>query len=98
MGHKLNKKLISLGKPPAKEYAAVNRFRFGHGQEETSERAVHIPVAISGTQGLIDAAVISGQAPLLLGRPTLEKLHVRLDFSSATMNLLKPEINASDRQ
>ena len=74
---------------------AINRFRFGNGQEETSERAVRIPVAISGTPGLIDAAVISGQAPLLLGRPTLEKLHVQLDFRSASMKLLKPEIDAS---
>jgi len=91
----LNQKLIALGKSPAKEYAAINRFRFGNGQEETSERAVRIPVAISGTPGLIDAAVISGQAPLLLGRPTLEKLHVQLDFRSASMKLLKPEIDAS---
>ena len=91
----LNQKLIALGKSPAKEYVAINRFRFGNGQEETSERAVRIPVAISGTPGLIDAAVISGQAPLLLGRPTLEKLHVQLDFRSASMKLLKPEIDAS---
>ena len=58
-------------------------------------KAVRIPVAISGTQGLIDAAVISGQAPLLLGRPTLEKLKVRLDFSTASMKMLNPEITSN---
>ena len=31
---------------------------------------------------------VSGQAPLLLGRPTLGKLDVRLDFQSATMCVL----------
>ena len=67
----------------------------GNGQEETSVKAVRIPVAISGTQGLIDAAVISGQAPLLLGRPTLEKLKVRLDFSTASMKMLNPEITSN---
>ena len=91
----LNQELVSLGKSTAQEYSAINRFRSGNGQEETSVKAVRIPVAISGTQGVIDAAVISGQAPLLLGRPTLEKLQARLDFSSASMKMLSPEITTN---
>lgn len=32
--------------------------------------------------GLTDAAIISGKAPLLLGRPTLKKLGMGLNFKS----------------
>ena len=83
--HSLNQMLKSRGRRPADEYEALNRFRFGNGQEEVSNRAARIPVAICGQTGVIDAAIISGQAPLLLGRPTLEKLDIRLDFQSSTM-------------
>ena len=38
--------------------------------------------------GLIEAAVIKGRAPLLLGRPTLEKLNVKIDFARGTASLL----------
>lgn len=51
-----------------------------------------IPVAIKGIKGVIDAAVISGQAPLLLGRPTLEKLSMSMDFKTMTLRLLQPAI------
>ena len=84
----LNNMLKSQGRRPAEEYDVLNRFRFGNGQEEVSHRAARIPVAICGNTGIIDAAIISGQAPLLLGRPTLEKLDVRLDFQSSTMCVL----------
>ena len=33
-----------------------------------------------GKQGVIRAAIIRGQAPLLLSRPALKRLHARLDF------------------
>ena len=46
----------------------------GNGEAETSE-VTRIPVAIEGKTGLIIAAVIRGKAPLLLGRPSLEKLN-----------------------
>lgn len=45
-----------------------NLFRFGNGQEELSERVVSMPVVIHGRRGRIDAAVIKGDAPLLLSR------------------------------
>ena len=89
--HSLNNMLKSQGRRPAEEYDVVNRFRFGNGQEEVSHRAARIPVAICGNTGIIDAAIIAGQAPLLLGRPTLEKLDVRLDFQSSSMRVLQEQ-------
>ena len=58
-------------------YEADNTFRFGNGMVETTSRAVRIPVGLAKRYG-----VVAGSAPLLLGRPTLEKLHMNLDFKS----------------
>ena len=73
---------------PVQEYAAHSSFRFGNGATEDSSMSVRIPVGIGGRAGVVDAAVISGKAPLLLGRPTLERLRVQLDFGAKTMCFL----------
>ena len=70
------------------EYQAENSFRFGNGAVEKSEVAVRLPVGISGKYGLIDAAVITGCAPLLIGRPTLEKLRAKIDFDQGMLHFL----------
>ena len=64
-----------------------NLFRFGNGQEELSERVVSMPVVIHGQSGRIEAAVIKGNAPLLLSRNTLKSLGARLDFAAETVEL-----------
>ena len=70
-------------------YESLNQFRFGNGEVEKATQAVKIPVCIGGKFGSIDAAVIKGQAPLLLGRPTLKRLNVKLDFGASTLQFLK---------
>ena len=52
-------------------------------------------MAIQGKVGIIGAAVIAGQAPLLLGRPTMEKLNVCLNFERQTMKLPQPAIETA---
>lgn len=47
-----------------------NTFRFGNGMTEQSCRVARLPLGIAETYGSIDAAVIAGSAPLLLGRPS----------------------------
>ena len=69
-------------------YEAENKFRFGNGALEVSSRSVKLPVGLNGKYGLIDAAIISGNAPLLLGRPTLEKLRVHMDFKNNQIQFL----------
>ena len=77
---------------PVNTHATINSFRFGNGALEKSEMAAEmaakIPVGIGGKYGVIDAAIIGRCAPLLLGRPMLEKPEVPLDFRQHTMNLM----------
>ena len=69
-------------------YASDNLFRFGNGMTEQATEAVRLPVGIGKQAGTIDAAIIQGKAPLLLGRPTLERLNVRLNFTNKTMTIM----------
>ena len=64
-----------------------NLFRFGNGQEELSEKVVSMPVMIHGRRGRVEAAVIKGNAPLLLSRNTLRSLKAVLNFAQETLSL-----------
>ena len=74
--------------PAGEVYSAENKFRFGNGALETATQSVRLPVGLNGKYGLIEAAIIGGSAPLLLGRPTLEKLNVHLDFQNNKIKFL----------
>ena len=74
--------------PSGEVYPAENKFRFGNGALETATQSVRLPVGLNGKYGLIEAAVIGGSAPLLLRRPTLEKLTVHLDFQNNKIKFL----------
>ena len=67
-----------IGQPA--EIPELNVFRFGNGAQETSNRVVAMPVCMGGRHGVVRAAVIGGQAPLLLSRPALKTLGARMDF------------------
>ena len=64
-----------------------NLFRFGNGQEELSEKTATIPVGIHGQDGHIEAAVIQGDAPLLLSRSAMKSLGASLNFEKETLTL-----------
>lgn len=49
---------------PIKEYQVENVFRSGNRSVERSQVAVRIPVGVAQQLGIIDAAVISGNAPI----------------------------------
>lgn len=92
--------LREKGLPSGDLYDDVNQFRFGNGALEKSTKSIKLPVGLSGRRGLIDAAVIAGQAPLLLGRPTLEKLNVHMNFQHETVRFMdlppqEMKVNAS---
>lgn len=65
-----------------------NLFKFGNGSEEWSERVVVMPVGLFGRRGTIEAAIIEGNAPLLLSRTTMKSLQTILDFDNETISLL----------
>lgn len=79
--------LAKVGRSVKWKEDQVSHFRFGNGQQEVSRKSVVIPVGISKKLGLIEAAVIGGKAPLLLGRPTLEKMQAQLDFEGRRIHL-----------
>ena len=71
--------------------AEQNVFRFGNGAQEVSQAIVELPVSLAGKRGLVRAAVIKGNAPLLLSRPALKTLRARMDFGSDSLYLFDDE-------
>ena len=96
---RLETMIYAAGFGSVKRREEANLFRFGNGMTERSTEVATIPVGIAKTYGTIDAAVIEGQAPLLLGRPTLVKMGVHLDFTSNVMSFMdqstKMEVNSA---
>ena len=52
------------------------------------DRVVIMPVGLFGRRGTIEAAIIEGNAPLLLSRATMKSLQTILDFDNETISLL----------
>ena len=65
----------------------TNVFPFRNGQEEVSEKVVRLPVGIHGKTGIVKAAVIQGDAPLLLSRSTMKSLRAVIDFEKETLSI-----------
>ena len=63
-------------------------FKFGGDAEGHARWMVSLPTLISGVHGRIQAYIIYGSTPMLLGRPILEKLHAVVDFGNSKMKLL----------
>ena len=74
--------------PAPETKSETNLFRFGNGSEEWSERVVTMPTGIFGRRGSIEAAIIKGNAPLLLSRATMRDLKAVLDFNESKISLL----------
>ncbi|CAE7936776.1 TY5A, partial [Symbiodinium necroappetens] len=62
--------------------AERNTFRFGNGHEEVTNKVVEMPIMVAGRRGAVRAAVIKGQAPLLLSRAALKRLKAQMDFDA----------------
>eukprot|EP00435_Cladocopium_sp_Y103_P006224 s2324_g2.t1 len=58
----------------------TNVFKYGNGERETSHRTVIMPIGLAGRYGTVQAAIVKGEAPLLLSRPALKRLGAVLDF------------------
>ena len=63
-------------------------FRFGGDAEGCARWMVNLPVLIEGVAGRIQAYVIFGATPMLLGRPILEKLQAIVDFGGNRMKIM----------
>lgn len=79
--------LKDLGQPCPTLKRESTLFRFGNGQEEVSDTVAVLPVGIHGRSGTIEAAVIKGDAPLLLSRNTMRSLKAVMDFAEETLSI-----------
>lgn len=64
--------------PP--EFSESNTFKYGNGETEVSNRMVKLPICLAGRRGSIHAAVVKGQAPLLMSRVALKSLEAEMNF------------------
>ena len=80
---------LERGVPLPTPTPEINQFRFGNGHLETTEVSVPLPVHIGGKNGIIRAAVVKGDAPLLISRPALQSLEATIDLSKNELTLVK---------
>ena len=63
-------------------------FRFGGDAEGSARWMVSLPVLIENVPGRIQAFIIFGATPMLLGRPILERLQAVVDFGGGRMKIM----------
>ena len=63
-------------------YYCSKGFRFGNSQREVTEVCCLMPIYVGGVKRKILCYVIDGTAPILFGRPVMEKLGMAVDFSN----------------
>ena len=55
-------------------------FGFGGDGMRKAEWTVRLPVYVNGASGLIECFLVGGSTPLLVGRPILKALKVKVDW------------------
>lgn len=75
------------GIEPPTPFQEVNHFRYGNGQQETAMTSVKLPVFLGSCTGSIKAAVVRGQAPLLISRGALQTLKASINFATNELTL-----------
>ena len=56
-------------------------FHFGGDHQKVSSWTVKVPVYLNGQHGLNQGFVLSGETPMLVGRPVIKALDMTIDFS-----------------
>eukprot|EP00435_Cladocopium_sp_Y103_P032566 s1782_g8.t1 len=73
-------------------FAATNKlFGFGGDANRQADWSVRLPVYIEGQAGYIETFIVEGNTPLLIGRPILQALNIKIDY-----NLNKVSIQDGD--
>ena len=83
------------GRYAPKFKSETNVFRFGNGERETTTTTVIMPVGLAGRFGTVQAAVVRGDAPLLLSRPALKRLGATIDFHGDRLKLFHGDVDMS---
>ena len=69
-----------------------NSFKFGNGSTEVSTEVVPMPVFLAGRRGVISAAIVQGDAPLLISRTALRALQACIDFHKQEIRLFADQV------
>ena len=76
----------------------TNVLKFETGERETTTSPVIMPVGLAGRFGTVQAAVVQGDAPLLLSRPALTRLGATIDFHADRLPVFHEAIDLTDPQ
>lgn len=60
----------------------INHFKYGNGQHEVSQQSIKMPVFVGGRRSIIKAAIVRGSAPLLISRPALRALQLKIPLAT----------------
>ena len=81
------------GIPIPSRQKECNSFKFGNGATEVSTETVPMPVFLAGRRGAISAAIVQGDAPLLVSRSALRALQACIDFHKQEIRLFADQVN-----
>ena len=70
-------------------------FRFGDGVESKSTKCVKIPVRIGSKFKDLSVEVVKNDIPLLIGKPTMSDMGMKIDFANHSLMIGKEKISLS---
>ncbi|CAJ1454178.1 unnamed protein product, partial [Effrenium voratum] len=62
--------------------------RFGGDGNSIASWCIHLPVFMAGYKGRLQVFLVEGRTPLLVGRPILEALKLKVDYEQQTCSIL----------
>ena len=75
--------------PETLAFSQTNKsFLFGGDHRCIADWSVHLPVWIGGTKGRIQCFLVEGSMPILVGRPLLKALKVKVDYDTDMVSVL----------
>ncbi|CAE7846298.1 TY5A [Symbiodinium microadriaticum] len=70
-------------------FARTNKtFLFGGDNRSVADWCVHLPVWVGGIHGRIQCFLVSGEMPVLIGRPILKALKVKMDYDHDKVSIM----------
>ena len=70
-------------------FARTNKtFLFGGDNRSHADWCLHLPVWVGGVKGRIQCFVVPGEMPVLIGRPILKALKVKMDYDHDKVSIM----------
>ena len=69
-------------------FASTNKlFGFGGDANRQADWSVRLPVYIQGRHGYLECFIVEGNTPLLIGRPILKALNIKVDYQNNKISI-----------